>query len=103
MMRFLLPVLAVLVFFWLLRRALAGRKTDRTSADRTSADDTTPNHGQNGAAVAPDLVACAHCGVLMPRGEALVGADAAAGASEPTPPAAGRLFCCEEHRRLGSA
>jgi uncharacterized protein len=35
------------------------------------------------------MVACAHCGINVPRSEALEGA--------------GRFFCSEEHRRIGSA
>ena len=35
------------------------------------------------------MVPCAHCGVNVPRSEALG--------------AAGRFFCSEEHRRLGAA
>jgi uncharacterized protein len=34
------------------------------------------------------MVPCAHCGVNVPRSEALEGA--------------GRFFCSEEHRRIGS-
>jgi uncharacterized protein len=34
------------------------------------------------------MVPCAHCGINVPRSEALEGA--------------GRFFCSEEHRRLGS-
>ena len=34
------------------------------------------------------MVACAHCGLNVPRGEALE--------------SAGRFFCSEEHRRVGS-
>ncbi|MBL8328157.1 MAG: hypothetical protein JNJ71_04830 [Rubrivivax sp.] len=34
-----------------------------------------------------DMVACAHCGVHLPRGEALLEGD--------------RAFCGEAHRRLG--
>jgi uncharacterized protein len=33
------------------------------------------------------MVPCAHCGVNVPRSEAVEGA--------------GRFFCCEEHRRIG--
>jgi uncharacterized protein len=33
------------------------------------------------------MVPCAYCGVNLPRSEAIA--------------AAGRFFCCEEHRRLG--
>ena len=35
------------------------------------------------------MVACAHCGLNLPRGEALE--------------AAGRFYCSEEHRRTGPA
>jgi len=34
------------------------------------------------------MVACAHCGINVPRSEALE--------------AAGRFFCSEQHRRLGA-
>jgi uncharacterized protein len=37
---------------------------------------------------AETMVPCAHCGVNLPRSEALEGA--------------GRFFCSEEHRRLGT-
>jgi uncharacterized protein len=40
------------------------------------------------AAQSESMVACAHCGLNVPRGEALE--------------SAGRFFCSEEHRRAGS-
>ncbi|HYT15275.1 MAG TPA: PP0621 family protein [Burkholderiales bacterium] len=37
---------------------------------------------------AEPMVPCAHCGINLPRGEALE--------------TRGRFFCCEEHRQLAS-
>lgn len=69
--RLILLGLAVLVVVWLVRRALRER--------------------QGGAPPAPgapgELVACAHCGVHLPRAEARS--------------AAGGEYCSEEHARLG--
>jgi uncharacterized protein len=64
----LVIAVAVIYFLW---RGLA-RKRDR------------PPVAPPGEAMVP----CAHCGVNVPRSEALEGA--------------GRLFCSEEHRRVGS-
>ena len=90
MSRIVLLALAVLVLVGLLRRALSGRKSDDPRAADRQAGPPAP-----GAAV-PELVACAHCGVHLPKNEAIAQEGAAA-------PAATRFFCCEEHRRLGSA
>jgi uncharacterized protein len=69
--RLILLALAVLILVWLVRRALRER--------------------QGGAARAPgvpgELVACAHCGVHLPRAEARS--------------APGGAYCSEEHARLG--
>jgi uncharacterized protein len=68
--RLLLVALAVLALVWLLRRALRARQAPP------------------GAAGAPgELVACAHCGVNLPRAEARGAGDG--------------LYCSEEHARLG--
>ncbi len=69
--RLLLLAIAILVLVWLVRRALRGRSAE--PVERTSA--------------AADLVSCAHCGVLLPRGEARE--------------ASGGLYCGEAHARLG--
>jgi len=69
--RLLLLAITILVLVWLVRRALRGRSAE--PAERTSA--------------AADLVSCAHCGVLLPRGEARE--------------ASGGLYCGEAHARLG--
>ncbi len=85
MSRVIVIFVAVLVFFWLLRRALGSRK----NADRPR--DPAPK----AAPVAvSDLVSCAHCGVHLPKGEAVPGGDAAR-------PGDTRHFCSDEHRRLG--
>ena len=80
MSRVVIIVAAVLVFFWLLRRALGSRKQD----DRPQA----PKQ----AAVTPDLVSCAHCGVHLPKNEAVAAGDGEA---------AGAYFCSDDHRWPG--
>lgn len=69
--RLILLALAVLILVWLVRRALRER--------------------QRGAPTVPgapgELVACAHCGVHLPRAEARS--------------ASGGEYCSEEHARLG--
>jgi uncharacterized protein len=69
--RLLFLALAVLVVVWLVRRALRPSRTDAEERVRAAAD----------------LVACAHCGVLLPRAEARE--------------APGGLYCGEAHARLG--
>ncbi len=83
MTKVILLIVAVLVFFWLLRRALTGRKTG-----------TAGPPGKGAAQPAPELVACAHCGVLLPRDEAISSQDGGA-------PAEGIYFCTQEHLKLG--
>ena len=72
--RIILVIIAVAVVLWLLRRALEATK--RRDAPQAPAD---PPKG--------DLVACAHCGVNLPKSEARS--------------AGGRHYCSEEHWRLG--
>lgn len=81
MSRILLLAIAVLVLFWLLRRALSGRKGGGKAADR-------------GPPPAPELVACARCGVHLPKNEATLRVGQDAGAQQDH-------FCSEEHARLG--
>ncbi|MBM3367274.1 MAG: hypothetical protein FJY43_03200 [Betaproteobacteria bacterium] len=71
--RLILIILVVVLVLWLLRRALAAGKRQEP-----------PGAGGGGA---PELVACAHCGVNLPRSEARS--------------AGGRHYCSEEHWRLG--
>jgi uncharacterized protein len=68
-MKFLLLVLAVLALVWLLRGAR--RREDAPARPRA------------GTGVEP-MVACQHCGIHLPRNEAL--------------PGRGGVFCSEAHR-----
>jgi uncharacterized protein len=68
--KLLLLVIALVVLYFLVRGFM--RKRSRSSAPPSS----------------ESMVPCAHCGVNVPRSEALEGA--------------GRFFCSEEHRRVGS-
>lgn len=83
MSRILLLIVAVLVFIWLLRRALAGRKP-RGGPGQPGRPDSPP----------PELVACAHCGVHLPKIEALTG-------REPDGAVPALYFCSEDHMRRG--
>jgi uncharacterized protein len=71
-MRYLVLLLLVVAAVWLLRRALRGPRAAAPPADPAA---------QN------DLVSCAHCGVHLPRSEARLAGD--------------RVYCGEEHARLG--
>ena len=72
--RLIVLILLVVLAVWLIRRAL---KASRTSQGP-----------QSKAPVQGDLVACARCGVHLPRTEARL--------------AGGLLYCGEEHARLGA-
>ncbi|MGQ0653960.1 MAG: PP0621 family protein [Betaproteobacteria bacterium] len=71
--RLLVIVVLVVLAVWLLRRAL---RPPKPKADMPQKQ-----------AIEGELVACAHCGLNLPRGEAL-----SAGNS---------LYCSEEHARKG--
>jgi uncharacterized protein len=73
--RLLIFALAVFALIWLLKRAL----------DQHTDGGVTQARGERGAP--GDLVRCAHCGLHLPRSEAHG--------------AGGRLYCSEEHARLG--
>jgi uncharacterized protein len=81
MTRVLLVMIAVIVLFWLVRRALSGRKPSQPPAQPTDSP-------------GPDLVACAHCGVHLPRTEALARPPEAESGKV-------RFFCSDDHLRLG--
>ena len=71
--RLLVLVLFVVVAVWLIRRALRGpaRRPDLQARRETQGE----------------LVSCARCGMHLPRGEARASGE--------------RLYCSEEHARLG--
>jgi uncharacterized protein len=73
MLRWLVLAAAVFAAVWLLRRSLARRDAGPRRA--------APKRAQ---AV---LVSCAHCELLLPRGEAIE--------------QDGSFYCSDEHRRLG--
>ena len=76
--RLLVLIVLVIAAVWLVKRALrnAARRDDRGDAGTPPA-----------TAASEELVRCAHCGLLLPRGEARqVG---------------GAIYCGEEHSRLG--
>lgn len=78
--RLLILALIVVLVVWVLRRAISGprgRGGGEAGASRDAGE----------AAARGDLVSCAHCGVNLPRAEANA--------------AGGRLYCSEEHGRLG--
>ncbi len=77
MARFLILVAIIVgVAWWVLGRAA-----------RASARGNMPAGGRKPGPV-QDVVSCAHCGVHLPRGDALADGE--------------RLYCSEDHRRLGS-
>lgn len=90
MTKLLILVAAVVVIVWLLKRALASRLRGGQSGE---AGDPAAAPGKAG-----ELVACAHCGVNLPQGEARSenAPPLAAGAPAPV-----RFYCSEEHLRAG--
>lgn len=72
--KLLILIVLVVAGVWLVKRALrnAARRDEGAAPAATAGD---------------ELVRCAHCGLLLPRGEARQ--------------AAGALYCSEEHSRLG--
>ncbi len=74
-MKFLVVALVVFVVFWLLLR---GRKPDRPAT-----------RGSTGEGAPQAMVQCSHCGVHLPRADALVDTRGA--------------FCTEAHRLAGPA
>ncbi|HWI36746.1 MAG TPA: PP0621 family protein [Burkholderiales bacterium] len=72
--KLLLLLLLVLAGVWLVKRAL------RNAARQEHGNPATSKASE-------ELVRCAHCGLLLPRGEARQ--------------AGGAIYCSEEHSRLG--
>jgi uncharacterized protein len=76
--RLLVAVVLVVLAVWLLRRAL-----------RPGGQDKPRDAGQAPASTPGELVRCAQCGVHLPRAEARMSGE--------------RLYCSDEHARLGPA
>lgn len=97
MMKWLLLAVVVVAVLWWLGR---GRRSDdhrerSSSADGTAAD-RPPNAPPRRAPGAPEaMVACAHCGVWLPK------ADALGPLAPPKDLAESLFYCCEAHRRAG--
>lgn len=70
----ILVALIALVVWWVLGRA-------RRSGD------AAPRRPRGAGGGAEEMVACAHCGVHLPRADAVLDGE--------------RPYCCDEHRRLG--
>jgi uncharacterized protein len=71
--RLLVLIVLIVAAVWLVRRALRPAKPKVEPAQKK--------------AIEGELVACAHCGLNLPRGEALTAGSA--------------LYCSEEHARKG--
>ncbi|HVL34869.1 MAG TPA: PP0621 family protein [Burkholderiales bacterium] len=76
--RLVVLVVLIVLAVWLLRRALR-----RAAGDGPSRDAPSRARGES----LGELVACAHCGVHLPRAEARS--------------RGGAVYCSEEHARLG--
>lgn len=83
-MKYVLIVLVVLLVWWLLLRARPSRSTRDGRNDGPRASPGAPPQ-----APPEDMVACTHCGVHLPRGDAL--------------PGRGGVFCSEAHRAAHEA
>jgi uncharacterized protein len=70
--RLIVLILLAVVVVWLIRRALRAQGSGKEEVAKT---------------LKGELVSCARCGMHLPRGEARS--------------AEGRLYCSEEHARLG--
>lgn len=89
MTKFLLLVLLIVAVLWGPLSRL--RKPARRPTPRDGMPANTTSHDKPAATEAQDMVPCAHCGVHLPRGDALPGPEHGRGL----------VFCCAEHRRLG--
>ena len=91
-MKYVLVLLVVSVVAWVMLgrgRGRGGRPGAADPADATKTKPGTPAHGsKKTAASTPAMVACIHCGLHLPRAEAVSDAQ-------------GRLFCDEAHRIAG--
>ncbi len=77
-MKYLVVALVVIVVLWLMF-GLQRRKPGPPAAGKPS--------GPGRAGPPERMLSCAHCGMHLPRGDALI--------------AAGQAYCCAEHRDAG--
>lgn len=91
-MKFVVLLLVlVAVFWWMFGRRRKPPAKPPATPPSASGDASAPSTsaGQNGAGTQPQvMVACAHCGVHLPKGDALWDAQ-------------GRSFCSAAHRLAG--
>lgn len=81
-MKYLLVLIVLIVAYNIWRK-------QRVSSDSSSA---APKHGRNPGRtpmITQDMVPCAHCGLMLPKNEAIIQGS--------------KTFCSEEHRRQGAA
>lgn len=83
-MKYLLVLGVVLFAVWLWRRNRDEEAQDRAQEHARRAPPTPPPPVE-----VADMVACAHCGLHVPRGEAVA--------------ANGRLYCSDAHRQAHQA
>jgi uncharacterized protein len=86
MIKYLLLLAVVFLAFWWLRRGRGGDESARKP--RQEAPGGGHRKGAPGPAEPTPMLACAHCGVHLPRAEAVSDAD-------------GRAYCGEAHRLAG--
>ncbi len=87
MIRYLLLILFILLVIWA-TRALRGR-SGRSDAGESGSSSRQRRASGKGAEEDRLMLRCAHCGVHLPRDEAL--------------PGKGGVFCCEDHRAIVEA
>jgi uncharacterized protein len=78
--RLLVLIVLVVAAVWLVKRALRGAKAKDAAPDAAA--------GQAEPKASQELVRCAHCALLLPRGEARM--------------SSGVIYCSEEHAKLGA-
>ena len=87
-MKYLLVLLVVVVAAWV----VLGRSRGRGEVRRATRDSPPAKPGvaakADAAGAAQAMIACSHCGLHLPRGEAVVDAQ-------------GALFCDDAHRLAG--
>lgn len=82
MLKFLLMAVVALVLWKVL---MPGDRSRNRPSSRKPEPSNEPDAPQ-------EMVACAHCGLHLPEGDAL---------SEPTASGQPRHYCCDAHRRAG--